>query len=131
MKDLLPDHYYKSKNNKGPSMQPWGTPVSTFFYVEDCPLRTTRSFLSVKKSPKWFSKFPNTSFWLSLNMIPSCYTLSNTFEMLMKTLLTSKPSLKKLYIWQVKDDSRSTQKSPCIKTRLTWRNKEMKRFIKH
>ena len=28
-------------------MEPWGTPVLTFFHVENCPLRTTRHFLCV------------------------------------------------------------------------------------
>ena len=51
------------KNNKGPRMEPWGTPVLTFFHVENCPLKTTRCFLCFKKSRKRFSKFPDLSIW--------------------------------------------------------------------
>ena len=36
-----------------------GTPALIYFHVETCPLRTTRCFLSFKKSSKRFSKFPD------------------------------------------------------------------------
>ena len=109
------------KNNKGPStMEIWGTPALTFFHVENYPLRTTRCFLSFKSSLKnllksipfsKFSKFPDMRFWVSLKMIPSCHTLSNAFEISRKTILTSRPSSKELYVSWVIDNSWLMQES--------------------
>ena len=103
------------KNNKGRKMEPWGTPVLTFFHVENCPLRTTLCFLCFKKSSKRFSKFPDLSIWVSLKMIPSCYILSNAFEISRKTLLTSRRSSKELYISWVIDNSWLMQETPGLK----------------
>ena len=96
-------------------MEPWGTPALTFFYVEYCTLRATRWLLSFKKSRKRFNKFPDMSFWVSLKMIPSCDTLSSAFEISRKTLQTSRPSSKEIYISWVIDSSWLMQESPGLK----------------
>ena len=36
------------KNNNGPKMEPWGTPASIWKQFEDCVLRATVWFLSLK-----------------------------------------------------------------------------------
>ena len=83
-------------------MKLWDTPALTFFHIENCPSRFTRYILSFKKSRKSFSKFPDMPFWISLKMIPSCYTLSNAFEISRNRLLTLRLSSKELYIsWMI------------------------------
>ena len=83
-------------------MKPWGTPALTFFHIENCPLRFTCYILSFKKSRKSFRKFPDMPFWISLKMIPSCYTLSNAFEISRNRLLTLRLSSKELYLsWMI------------------------------
>ena len=96
-------------------MKPWGTPALTFFQVENCPLRITRCFLSFKNSRKSFSKFPDMPLWVSLEIIPSCHTLSNVFAISMNTALTSRPSSKELYISWVIGDSWLIQESLGLK----------------
>ena len=96
-------------------MEPWGTPALTFFHEKNCPLRTTHCFLSFKKLRKGCSKFPDMPFWVNWKTIPSCHTLSNAFEILRKTLLTSRPSSKELYISWVIDKSWLIQESPGLK----------------
>ena len=96
-------------------MEPWGTPALTFFDVENRPLRATHCFLSFKKSPKRFSKYPDMPFWVSLKMIPPFHTLPNAFEISRKTLVTSRPSSKELYVSWVIDNSWLMQESPGLK----------------
>ena len=67
-------------------------------------------------------------------MIPPCHTSLNVFHISSKTLLTSNPSSKKLYISCVLDNSRLMQKSPGLKP--DWHEemslfKKFEHFIKH
>ena len=111
------------KNNEGPSMEPWGNQLLTFSYKENCLLRTTRCFLSFKKSRQKFSKSPGMPFWVRLKIIPSYHTLSNAFEISRNTLLTSRPSSKELYITWVIIYSWLMQESPSLKPDwLEWRS---------
>ena len=55
-----------NQKQKGPRMEPWGTPGLIFSLVETCPLRTTRGFLFFKKCCQRLSKFPDIPFWVSL-----------------------------------------------------------------
>ena len=78
------------KNNNGPRIKPWGTPAVAFVHVETWPLATTAPcLLSLKKSSKSLSKFPDISFWVNLKIIFLCQILSNAFKMPRKTPLTS------------------------------------------
>ena len=49
-------------------MEPWGSPVLTFFHVKKYKLKTTRCFPSFKNLRKRFSKFTDMPFWVSLKM---------------------------------------------------------------
>ena len=89
-------------------MEAWGTPTLIFLHVENCPLRT------YPKSRKRFSKLPDMPFWISLKIMPSCYTLSNTSEISRKTLLTLRPLSKEPYILWVIDNSWLMQESPIL-----------------
>ena len=43
--------FYKRKN-RGPRMDPWGTPALISVHDEYCPFKTTLCFLLIKKSVK-------------------------------------------------------------------------------
>ena len=51
-------------------------------------------------------------FWIKLKMLSSCYTFSNVYKMSSKTLLTSRPSSKEMFIPWVIDNSWLMQESP-------------------
>ena len=97
-------------------MEPWGSPVLTFFHVKKYKLKTTRCFPSFKNLRKRFSKFTYMRFWVSLKMIPLYHTISNAFETSRKRFLTSMSSSRKLYISWVKDNSWLMQESPHLKS---------------
>ena len=91
-------------------MEPWCTLALAFFHAENCLLRITCCFFHLKRHP-----IPYIQFWVSLKMIPSCHTLSNTFEILSNTLLNLRPSSKELYISWLIDNSWLIQESPGLK----------------
>ena len=69
------------KKNKGPRIEPCGTPAQMSPQLEDWPFRTVLCFLSAKKFLRSDSRSPETPHCLSLNMRPSCHTLSKALEM--------------------------------------------------
>ena len=76
------------KNGSGPSIEPCGTPPLTLVHVKTYPFKTTICFLFLKKSHNKFKSSPDMPFCLRLNIIPSCYTLPNGFDISRKTLPT-------------------------------------------
>ena len=70
-------------------IDPCRTPALTLVQVDTWPLRTTLCFLLLKKSVKMFNKSPEMPFCFSLEITPSCQTLSKALDMSKKTLLTS------------------------------------------
>ena len=124
--------FIQIKYINGPRMGPWGTPAVIF---ENWLLKTTRRLLSLKKSRRRLSKFPNIPFWIRLKMIPSCHTLLNAFEMSRKTFLSSWIS-SKIYINLMCDGNCPIySRVTWFKTRMIWRdnfifNKKIKHFIK-
>ena len=77
------------RNNKGPKIEPCGTPAVTLSQDECWPFGTTRCFLQKIKSCKSFKRLP---FWFSLRSKPSCHTLSKALDISKKNPLTSNPS---------------------------------------
>ena len=80
------------KNKRGPSMESWGTPAVTSALEEDCLLRTTLCFLSLKKFDNRFKRLPDMPFYFSLKIRPSCHILSKALYISRNTLRASKPS---------------------------------------
>ena len=100
------------RNNKGPKIEPCGTPAVTLSQDECWPFRTTRCFRQERKSRKRFKRFPEIPFWFSLRSKPSCHTLSKALDISKKTPLTSNPSSNDLYISWVIASNWLTQESP-------------------
>ena len=96
--DRSPDKLFMYiKNNNGPKMEPWGTPVVTFHHSDVWPFRRTLCFLSLKKLDKRPKRLPD-----NLKRRPLCHTLSILYlkplEMPKKTLFTSNSSWNELQI---------------------------------
>ena len=85
---------YIRKNN-GPKIEPWGTPASILVQEEYFLFSTTGSFLFDKKSIIKFGSFPDIPFCFNFYIRPLGH---NALEISRKTLLTSYPSPKDLYI---------------------------------
>ena len=113
------DHRQDHFKDSGPSMEPWQPPGLTSAQEEVCPLRTTLSFLFLKKLGSRFKRLPDMSFCFSLKIIPSCDTLSKTLDISRNTLRTTKPSSNDWYIWRVIDRSWLMQ-SPGLKLDGCW-----------
>ena len=102
----------------GPRIDLWGTPAFTSLQDECWQFKTTRCFLDFKKYFKSSSNLPEMPFSWSLNIRPSCHTLSNALHISKNTPRTSKPLSKDLYISCVIERSWLTQESPPLK--LDW-----------
>ena len=100
------------RNNKGPKIEPCGTPTVTLSQDECWPFRTTLCFRQERKSRKRFKRFPEVLFWFSLRRKPSCHTLSKALDISKKTYLTSNPLSNDLYISWVIASNWLTQESP-------------------
>ena len=59
---------------------------------EACQLSTTFYFLFLKKLNIMFKRLSDITFGFSLNIMSSCHTLSNTFDMSRKAPQTSRSS---------------------------------------
>ena len=87
------------KNSNGPtSFEPCGTTALTLFYIETCSFKTAPCFLFLQKSHNKFESSADMLFCFDLKIILSCQTLSNTFDVCRKALLTLNPTLNDLYI---------------------------------
>ena len=82
-----------TKKNKGPKIDPWGTPAETSTQDEDRPFRTTLWYLLLKKFSISFNRVSDIPNDLILYISPSCQTLSKALEMSKKVPLTSKGGL--------------------------------------
>ena len=58
------------RTNKGPKIEPYGTPSVTLSQDECWPFRTTCRFRQERKSHKSFKRFPEIPFWFSLRSKP-------------------------------------------------------------
>ena len=86
----------------GPSIEPCGTPALTLVQDETCPFKTTPCFQFLKKTHIKFKRSIDMTFSLSFKIIPSCYTLWNTFDIFRKARLTLNQSLNNLHISRFK-----------------------------
>ena len=80
-----------NKKGRGSTIDP---PSLALVSEENWPLSVILYFLFLTTSDKIFSKSFEIQFYLSLNIIPSCQTLSKALYISKKTLLTSNPSSK-------------------------------------
>lgn len=99
-------------------MNSWGTPAIKSAQLETCSFKTTFCFLSFKKSAKSSSRFRLIPFCLNLKMIPSCWILSNAFDISRKTPLTAYPSSNDFQISWVIDNIWLIQESTVLKPDL-------------
>ena len=82
---------------------------------EGLPVITALCSLFLKKLDSKFKRLSDMSFCFSLNIMSSCYTLSNALDMSSKTLQTSRPPSNDFYISRVIDSSWFIQESPGLK----------------
>ena len=82
------------RNNNRPNIDSCSAPPLTLVQVDTWLLRTTNSFLLLKKSLKMFNKSPEIPFYSSLKITHSCQTLSKALDTSKNALLTSSPLLK-------------------------------------
>ena len=70
---------YIRKSN-APKTEPCGTPATTDDQLEHLQFSTTPCDLLLEKLLSRLSRFPEIPIRSNLNSNPSCYTLSNVFE---------------------------------------------------
>ena len=83
---------YIRKSN-APKIEPCGTPARTGDQLEHWPLSTTLWNLLFRKLLRRLRRFPDIPICSSLNINPSCHTLSNAFDISKKFALTSRVGL--------------------------------------
>ena len=81
------------RNKRGPRIEPCGTPALIVAHSDDCPLRRTLRYFSLKKLSIRARRLPEIPTDLSLNTKPLCQTLTKAFEMSRKTAPVSKVGL--------------------------------------
>ena len=79
------------KNNKGPRINPWLTPVQKSALEEQWPFKTTVCFLLRRIYRKILMISPRIPFWRSLKIRLSWHTLSKAFEISRSNPQTSSP----------------------------------------
>ena len=82
-----------TRKDKGPRIEPLGTPAEISPQEEFCPFKTLRCFLSLRKLLIRARRFPETRHRFSLKIRPSWQTLSNALEISSYTDRTSQGGL--------------------------------------
>ena len=77
------------KNNKGPRIDPCGTPDSILDHEDSGPFNTTLCFLKFKKSVRVLKRLPDMPFCFNLKIRPLRHTLSKALDMSKNTDRTS------------------------------------------
>ena len=72
--------FIKIKNNFGPRIDPFGTPVSMLDHEDSRPISTTFWFLSFKKSVRVLQRLPDVPFCFNFKIRPLCHTLSKALD---------------------------------------------------
>ena len=81
------------RKSNGPKIEPCGTPARIGAQSDSWPFRTNLWCLPIRKLRNKFTRFPDIPRDWSFYCNPSCYTLSNAFEISTKLPLTSSDGL--------------------------------------